>query len=154
MPILPYCTPHFIDIILPLYHWSRYDKDIQKDPTPLSDLKNPTGSTWSDSSLFIAPCDRIADGDRRRRIIEAKASALCVCRPKQDHLAHIVLPSKDSSATRLGGLLARQRGFSRWMNEPGQKPKAIKPRATDSTRETDNGYLQLRVMNPPSPWTL
>lgn len=51
----------------------------------------------------------------------------------------------------MAGWAARQREFSGWMNEPGQKPKAIKPRATDSTRVTEYGYLQLRVMNPPSP---
>ena len=42
--------------------------------------------------------------------------------------------------------LAQQREFSRWMNEPGQKPKA-----TGSTRVTEHGYLQLRVMNPSGP---
>lgn len=68
----------------------------------------------------------------------------------RDHLAHgcISLKGQFSNQT---GRAAQKREFSRWMNEPGQKPKAIKPRATDSTRETEYGYLQLRVMNPPSP---
>uniref|UniRef100_A0AAU8AVC8 Uncharacterized protein n=1 Tax=Dulem virus 40 TaxID=3145758 RepID=A0AAU8AVC8_9CAUD len=38
--------------------------DIQKDTNLLSEMKNPAAPTWSDSSLFIAPGERTADGDK------------------------------------------------------------------------------------------
>lgn len=57
---------------------------------------------------------------------------------ENDHLAHVVFPSKDSSVTRLSGLLDRG-SFSRRMNEPELIPKAsipreIKPHKGDGTR--------------------